>query len=161
MLLSLRLGAKAGCSAVAIANREPNGLHSFTLPRFFPSMVYLSSSKISLAVLGNMGFALALATYKLLLRVRRRHCCSRCLVALCLLQWQLAAAPQLVVPLSHVECTSGQLSRPGLTSAVGKCPRSSASMLPSTGLARSSSIPAHPRTSMVCLATGASNQVFS
>ena len=45
-------------------------------------MVYLSSSKFSLAVLGNMGFAVALATYKLLLRVRsaarrrllRRHC---------------------------------------------------------------------------------------
>lgn len=34
-------------------------------------MVYLSSSKFSLAVLGNMGFALALATYKVLLRVRR------------------------------------------------------------------------------------------
>ena len=34
-------------------------------------MVYLSSSKISLAVLGNMGFALALTTYKVLLRVRR------------------------------------------------------------------------------------------
>lgn len=36
-------------------------------------MVYLSSSKFSLAVLGNLGFALALATYKLLLRVRRRR----------------------------------------------------------------------------------------
>ena len=33
-------------------------------------MVYLSSSKFSLAVLGNMGFAVALASYKLLLRVR-------------------------------------------------------------------------------------------
>ncbi|KAL4430055.1 hypothetical protein ABPG77_004425 [Micractinium sp. CCAP 211/92] len=44
--------------------------HAFaTREQFFPSMVYLSSSKISLAVLGNMGFALALATYKLLLRV--------------------------------------------------------------------------------------------
>lgn len=38
--------------------------------RFFPSMVYLSSSKFSLAVLGNLGFATALATYKVLLRVR-------------------------------------------------------------------------------------------
>jgi len=38
-------------------------------------MVYLSSSKFSLAVLGNMGFALALATYKVLLRVRRRRLC--------------------------------------------------------------------------------------
>lgn len=36
-------------------------------------MVYLSSSKFSLAVLGNLGFALALATYKLILRVRRRR----------------------------------------------------------------------------------------
>ncbi|KAL4443990.1 hypothetical protein ABPG75_011727 [Micractinium tetrahymenae] len=44
--------------------------HAFaTREQFFPAMVYLSSSKISLAVLGNMGFALALATYKLLLRV--------------------------------------------------------------------------------------------
>jgi hypothetical protein len=33
-------------------------------------MVYLSSSKFSLAVLGNMGFAFALATYKIILRVR-------------------------------------------------------------------------------------------
>ena len=31
-------------------------------------MVYLSSSKFSLAVLGNLGFALALATYKIVLR---------------------------------------------------------------------------------------------
>ena len=39
--------------------------------RFFPSTVYLASSKFSLAVLGNLGFALALASYKLLLKVRR------------------------------------------------------------------------------------------
>ncbi|EFN56550.1 hypothetical protein CHLNCDRAFT_144201 [Chlorella variabilis] len=44
--------------------------HAFsTREQFFPSMVYLSSSKFSLAVLGNMAFAVALGTYKLLLRV--------------------------------------------------------------------------------------------
>ncbi|KAI7844772.1 hypothetical protein COHA_001652 [Chlorella ohadii] len=44
--------------------------HAFsTRQQFFPSMVYLSSSKFSLAVLGNLGFALALATYKIVLRI--------------------------------------------------------------------------------------------
>ncbi|KAI3427160.1 hypothetical protein D9Q98_007097 [Chlorella vulgaris] len=44
--------------------------HAFsTREQFFPSMVYLSSSKFSLAVLGNMGFAFALASYKVILRV--------------------------------------------------------------------------------------------
>eukprot|EP00887_Chlorella_sp_A99_P001286 scaffold14.g1286.t1 len=44
--------------------------HAFaTREQFYPSMVYLSSSKLSVAVLGNLGFAAALATYKLLTRV--------------------------------------------------------------------------------------------
>lgn len=60
-------------------------------------MVYLSSSKISLAVLGNMGFALALATYKLLLRVRRR-CRRRHRPSL--LQGWLVAAAWRVTPLA-------------------------------------------------------------
>jgi hypothetical protein len=53
-------------------------------------MVYLSSSKFSLAVLGNMAFAIALGTYKVLLRVRQ--CALVCrldsrdlLAALCVL----------------------------------------------------------------------------
>lgn len=54
-------------------------------------MVYLSSSKISLAVMGNMGFALALATYKLLLRVSRRR---RQLLRLPAADWLGAAAWQ-------------------------------------------------------------------
>ena len=33
--------------------------------RFFPSMVYLSNSKVCVAVLGNLGFAAALGAYKL------------------------------------------------------------------------------------------------
>lgn len=56
-------------------------------------MVYLSSSKISLAVLGNMGFALALATYKLLLRVSRRRR-RRQLLRLPAADWLGAAAWQ-------------------------------------------------------------------
>lgn len=38
--------------------------------RFFPAMVYLSSSKFSIAVLGNLGFALALSVYKVITLVR-------------------------------------------------------------------------------------------
>ena len=41
-------------------------------------MVYLSSSKFSLAVLGNLGFALALATYKLVLRASRAAAAAAC-----------------------------------------------------------------------------------
>lgn len=41
--------------------------HAFaTREQFFPSLVYLSNSKLSVAILGNLGFALALSTYKLL-----------------------------------------------------------------------------------------------
>lgn len=41
--------------------------HAFTTrQQFFPSVAYLSSSKLSVAVLGNLGFAMALSTYKIL-----------------------------------------------------------------------------------------------
>lgn len=39
-------------------------------------MVYLAGSKLSVAVLGNLGFAVALSLYKLITLVRRhgQHC---------------------------------------------------------------------------------------
>lgn len=39
--------------------------------RFFPSVYYLSTSKVAIAVLGNMAFALALTLYNLTTKV----CC--------------------------------------------------------------------------------------
>ena len=38
--------------------------------RFFPAVVYLASSKIAIAALGNLAFALALCTYKVVIKVR-------------------------------------------------------------------------------------------
>ena len=43
---------------------------SFVCDRFFPSMVYLTNSKLSVAILGNFGFASALGVYKFLTWVR-------------------------------------------------------------------------------------------
>ncbi|BDA48217.1 probable E3 ubiquitin-protein ligase synoviolin at N-terminal half [Coccomyxa sp. Obi] len=44
--------------------------HAFsTREQFFPSVYYLSTSKISIAVLGNFGFAFALCVYYLLIKV--------------------------------------------------------------------------------------------
>jgi len=39
------------------------------LVRFFPAMVYLASSKLSTAVIGNLGFALSLSMYKILTHI--------------------------------------------------------------------------------------------
>lgn len=39
------------------------------LHRFYPSMQYLTSSKLAIAVMGNMGFALSLCMYRLLTKV--------------------------------------------------------------------------------------------
>ena len=41
----------------------PRALHRRR--RFYPSMVYLSSSRLSVAILGNLGFALAFGAYKI------------------------------------------------------------------------------------------------
>jgi hypothetical protein len=40
-----------------------------TLARFYPSMQYLTSSKLSIAVMGNLGFAMALCLYRVLTKV--------------------------------------------------------------------------------------------
>jgi hypothetical protein len=37
--------------------------------RFFPAMVYLATSKLSITVLGNLGFAVALSMYKVMTKV--------------------------------------------------------------------------------------------
>ena len=54
-----------------------------TMCRFFPAVVYLASSKFSIAVLGNLGFALALTTYKIITTVRPAPfaACVACVVA--------------------------------------------------------------------------------
>ena len=39
------------------------------LCRFFPSVYYLSTSKVAIAVLGNFAFAVALCTYFLMTKV--------------------------------------------------------------------------------------------
>lgn len=53
--------------------------HFISFSRFFPSMVYLSNSKFSVAVLGNLGFALVLNLYKLVTLVCPWHVRSRLL----------------------------------------------------------------------------------
>ena len=42
--------------------------------RFFPSVYYLSTSKVAIAVLGNFAFAVALCTYFLLTKVPSHSC---------------------------------------------------------------------------------------
>ena len=42
--------------------------------RFFPSVYYLSTSKVAIAVLGNFAFAVALCTYFLLTKVPGHSC---------------------------------------------------------------------------------------
>lgn len=37
--------------------------------RYFPAVYYLANSKISVALLGNLGFALALLLYRLMIKV--------------------------------------------------------------------------------------------
>jgi hypothetical protein len=50
---------------------QPFGLnHHLASCRFFPSVYYLSTSKIAIAVLGNFAFAAALCLYFLLTKVR-------------------------------------------------------------------------------------------
>ena len=51
-------------------------LHTFTTVafRFFPSVYYLSTSKVAIAVLGNFAFAVALCTYFLLTKVPSHSC---------------------------------------------------------------------------------------
>ena len=41
--------------------------------RFFPSVYYLSTSKVAIAVLGNLAFALALALYNVTTKVGRKR----------------------------------------------------------------------------------------
>jgi hypothetical protein len=48
--------------------------HIHTLCRFFPTAVYLSTSKLAVAAVGNLSFAMALAMYNLVIKV---SCCSR------------------------------------------------------------------------------------
>lgn len=44
-------------------------LNIVVVRRFFPSVYYLSTSKVAIAVLGNMAFALALTLYNLTTKV--------------------------------------------------------------------------------------------
>lgn len=47
--------------------------HAFsTREQFFPSVYYLSTSKVSIAVLGNFAFAVVLCTYFLLTKVNHQ-----------------------------------------------------------------------------------------
>lgn len=69
-------------------------------------MVYLSSSKFSLAVLGNLGFALALATYKLVLRASRPPPLPACLPCYTAQQpWRAAKACAAAAMLSSARFT--------------------------------------------------------
>lgn len=38
--------------------------------RFFPAVFYMATSKLSMAVMGNMSFAMALLFYRLIVKVR-------------------------------------------------------------------------------------------
>lgn len=59
------------CAAQRDARRPLTRAH---LPsgwrRFYPAVVFLSTSKICLAIFGNMGFAMSLVSYKLITLVR-------------------------------------------------------------------------------------------
>lgn len=48
--------------------------HAFATRRhFFPAALYLSTSKLAVAVVGNLGFAAALCMYNLVIKVRWRR----------------------------------------------------------------------------------------
>lgn len=91
-------------------------LPSFSCPRFFPSMVYLSSSKFSLAVLGNLGFAMALATYKIVLRASRPPPLPACLPLL------VAAACSNPLVLPPRLCCCVATARTGIEDIAGVRP---------------------------------------
>ena len=54
--------------------------HALCFCRFFPAVYYLSTSKIAIAVLGNLAFAMALTLYNLTTKVgicgQGCHACS-------------------------------------------------------------------------------------
>jgi len=61
------LGKYTGLSAVAASAVV---YHAFaTREQFYPSMQYLTSSKLSIAVMGNLAFALSLCMYRLLIQM--------------------------------------------------------------------------------------------
>lgn len=62
------LGAAVSYTSITYAN----------VCRFFPSVFYLSTSKVAIAVLGNMAFALALTLYNLTTKVCRHSNCVTC-----------------------------------------------------------------------------------
>ena len=72
--------------------------------RFFPSVVYLATSKVAVAVLGNLAFALALLTYHGIVKVRARAFAqySRQSLARSLHQIHACLDPPLVACFPHV-----------------------------------------------------------
>ena len=46
---------------------------SFHTCRFFPTAVYLSTSKLAVAAVGNLSFAMALCMYNLVIKVNAAH----------------------------------------------------------------------------------------
>ena len=73
--------------------------------RFFPSVYYLSTSKIAIAVLGNFAFAAALCFYFLLTKVRHpstgRQFPSQIVLRphVCIFQWY-----PLLLHVHHASC---------------------------------------------------------
>lgn len=42
----------------------------YSTSRFFPAVFYMATSKLSMAVMGNMSFAMALLVYRIIVKVR-------------------------------------------------------------------------------------------
>ena len=59
------------------------------LRRFFPSVVYLATSKVAVATLGNLAFAMALLLYHAIVKVPPADCAS-CAACSCATSWSAA-----------------------------------------------------------------------
>ena len=64
------LWSEASCCIFGLYSPSQRSIHHIA-SRFFPSVYYLSTSKVAIAVLGNFAFAVALCTYFLLTKVPR------------------------------------------------------------------------------------------
>jgi hypothetical protein len=61
--------------------------------RFFPATVYLSTSKLAVAAVGNLSFAVALCMYNVIIKVCVCGCGWLVLGCCCVLRWLVSNLP--------------------------------------------------------------------